>query len=85
MQSAAKENLFRYMCVLSERLFLSAVREACAREDSAHRVREYWMELFFTFYKPWTAKYTECPFLQVSLLIGLKWKQTAEKENTCVL
>ncbi len=33
MQSAVKDNYFFCMRALSERLFLSAVREACARED----------------------------------------------------
>ncbi len=41
MQSAAKENSFRYMRALSERLFLSTVREASTCEDGAHGLREF--------------------------------------------
>ncbi len=41
MQSAAKENACCYICTLSERLFLSSVREASAHEDGAQRARDY--------------------------------------------
>ncbi len=75
MQSAANENSFHY----TRALFLSAVREVCACEDGAHR------EFIFA---AWTVKYTVlCVKIPVfaSILVksnlGLKWKQTAEKEN----
>ncbi len=36
----ARQNSFHYMCTMSERLFLTAVREARTRVDGAHRARE---------------------------------------------
>ncbi len=87
MQSAEKEESFHYMCARC----LSDVREARAREVGAHRVQEYWTELFLLLYRPWTLKYTlfyvKMPVFASILLntVGLKWKQTAEKENWAAL
>ncbi len=84
MQSAAKENSFVYMRTLSE-----SVSERCQwGEDSAHRARE----LFLPLYMSWMVKYHTCMCQNACLYkyprkhshLGVKWKQTAEKENTSV-
>ncbi len=73
MQSAAKENSFSYMCELSERLFLSADKEACARDFCSF----IGLELLNTH-----LYVSKCSSLQVSKSnLGLKWKQTVEKKK----
>ncbi len=78
------------MRALSERLFLSTVGEERACEDAAHRALEYWMESFFSRFigLEWLNTHT-CMCQNACLFkyphnhsnLGLKWKQTADKED----
>ncbi len=85
MQSAVKESSFRCL-----RDCFWALSERCAREDGVHGARSTEL-LFLPLFRPWMVKYTLvcqnaclCKYPLKHSNSGLKWKQTAKKENICV-
>ncbi len=88
MQWAAKENSFRFMCRLKDRL--SAVREVHACEDCAHKSIEQSCFCCFIGLKQLNTHTCMsqnahlCNYPHKHINLGRKWKQTAEKENTRV-
>ncbi len=87
MQSAAKENSLHYINVLSV-----SVTEAHACEDGAQCARGYWTLFIFIFaaYRTYVLFNTHTYVCQKAVFANILvntviLKQTAEKENTCIL
>ncbi len=85
MQSAAKENSFRFMCHLKDRL--SAVNEVHACEDRAHKnvvpscfCRFIGLKRLNT-HTCMSQNAHLCNYPHKQSNLGRKWKQTVEKEN----